>query len=106
MGRVQTPALCNKKYSCHKQSADTENMQSNHASKQQKRKSPLILSWIEADPSVWAPHFLEQWNTYWKRDVNDDLPVGSQEFLDLVSQVDPAPLKTMEYDLWHRVMFG
>ena len=47
----------------------------------------LYKSWVEADPSVWAPHFLEQWNVYWQRDDSDDLPAGSQEFLDMVSQV-------------------
>ena len=60
MGRVQTTALCNKKYSCHKQSADTENMQCIHASQQQKRKSPLILSplpWTASTPRLNDPIF-------------------------------------------------
>ena len=64
----------------------------------------LYKSWVEADPSVWAPHFLEQWNVYWQRDDSDDLPAGSQEFLDMVSQVEPSPPKCLDYDIWHRVL--
>ena len=69
-----------------------------------KTAASLFKCWVEADPSVWAPHFLEQWNTYWKRDTIDDLPAGSQEFLGLVAQIDPVPPMTMGYDLWHRVL--
>ena len=69
-----------------------------------KTAASLYKAWVEADPAVWAPHFLDQWNTYWQRDATDELPPGSQEFLDLVAQVDSAPLKPLDYDLWQRVV--
>ena len=35
----------------------------------------LSKSWIEADPSVWSQHVLDQWNVFWQRDADEGLPV-------------------------------
>ena len=69
-----------------------------------RRTASLSKTWIEADPTVWSKHVLDQWNTFWQRDTDDELPHGSQAYIDMVSQVEPPPLAPLDYSLWVRVL--
>lgn len=69
-----------------------------------KTAASLVKSWVEADPAVWAPHFLQKWETYWKRDAEGELPAGSQAYLDMVPQVDQVPVLPLDYSLWAHVL--
>ena len=69
-----------------------------------KTAASLVKEWVEADPEVWAPHFLAKWETYWKRDAVGELPAGSMAYLEKVAQVEEVSVAPLDYSLWLQVL--
>ena len=69
-----------------------------------RQAASLSKTWVEANPSVWSQHVFDQWNVFWQRDVDSSLPPGSEEFLNLIPQVQAAPLVPLDFSLWSRVL--
>ena len=46
-----------------------------------RQAASLSKTWVEANPSVWTQHVFDQWNVFWQRDVDNELPPGSQEYI-------------------------
>jgi len=69
-----------------------------------KTAASLVKQWVEADPDVWAPHFLAKWESYWKRDEVGALPADALTYLEKVPQVEGVSVEPLDYSLWLQVL--
>ena len=65
----------------------------------------LVRTLVSADPDKWAPHFLEHWEEFWRRDPADEVP----NFEDIISSVPSVPvsrLPPIRFDQWREALTG
>ena len=47
----------------------------------------LACTKVEVDPEKWTGQFMKAWETFWKRDLDDDSVGDMQVYIDMVPQL-------------------